>query len=59
VNEEVQYALTNPQVQALFRGVVKLPREGLRTVSIRGTKGFVLIEFEATHLPRIDLSTAE
>lgn len=50
------YALSNPKTKdPSYKGVVKLPRDGLRTVMIRGTGSFVFIEFSTTHLPKIEL----
>jgi hypothetical protein len=55
-NERRNYALSNPNAQdPRYKGVVKLPRDGLRTVMIRGTGSFVYVEFTATHLPKIEL----
>lgn len=51
--------IENPQVKPKYRGSVKLPRAGLKIVSIRGTKGYVFIEFESTHLPKIELEVCD
>ena len=56
-NKGDSYALTNPEIKPKYKGVVKLPRDGLKTVMIRGTGAFVFVEFEATHLPRIELES--
>lgn len=45
----------NPQVEPKYKGLVKLPRVGLRNVEVRATKGYVFIEFESTNLPKISL----
>jgi hypothetical protein len=50
--------LENPQVQARYKGSIKLPRAGLKIVSIRGTKGYVFIEFESVNIPKIELEIA-
>lgn len=46
---------SNPQVEARYKGTVKIPRSGIRNVTLRATASFAFVEFETTHIPKIEL----
>lgn len=51
--------LSNASRKTLFEGRIKIRKEDLRMVDIRGTKGFVLVEFAASSLPKIELEVSD
>ena len=52
-------AIENPQVKPKYKAKIKLPRAGIKSVSIRGTQSYVFVEFESVNIPRIELEVVD
>lgn len=53
--ESSTLAKVEPEPKQKFKSTIKVARSAIKTMTTRGTSGYVYVEISSTQLPRIDL----